>query len=199
MRNVFAYASACTLCAIAAGAAVADYPTKPIRVIVPYSAGGSTDTVARIVVPRLSQRLGQQVVIDNRTGAGTLIGTEIAVRSTPDGYTILMATPPLAVNPGLYPKVPYVLERDFTAVGNIASSTNLLTVHPLVPANSTSELIALLKKNPASTTTARAGLAERGTSRPRSSKAWRASTPCTCRTKAARLRWWTSSAGVCRS
>ena len=148
MRDVLTYLGACAFFALAVNAAAADYPTKPIRVIVPYSAGGSTDTVARVVAPRLSQRLGQQVVIDNRTGAGTLIGTEIAVRSTPDGYTILMATPPLAVNPGLYPKVPYVLERDFTAVGNIASSTNLLTVHPSVPANSTSELIALLKKNP---------------------------------------------------
>jgi tripartite-type tricarboxylate transporter receptor subunit TctC len=148
MRNVLTYLGACAFFAMAAHVAAADYPTKPIRVIVPYSAGGSTDTVARIVAPRLSQRLGQQVVLDNRTGAGTLIGTEIAVRSTPDGYTILMATPPLAVNPGLYPKVPYSLARDFTAVGNIASSTNLLTVHPSVPANSTSELIALLKKNP---------------------------------------------------
>ena len=148
MRNALTYVGACAFFAIAAHVAAADYPTKPIRVIVPYSAGGSTDTVARVFAPRLSQRLGQQVVIDNRTGAGTLIGTEIAVRSTPDGYTILMATPPLAVNPGLYPKVPYSLERDFTAVGNIASSTNLLTVHPSVPANSTSELIALLKKNP---------------------------------------------------
>src|SRR5688572_11743606 len=133
---------------VAAHAAAADYPARPIRVIVPYAAGGSTDTVARIVMPRLSQRLGQQVIIDNRTGAGTLIGTEIAARSTPDGYTLLMATPPLAVNPGLYAKVPYVLERDFTAVGNVAASTNLLTVHPSMPANTTSELIALLKKQP---------------------------------------------------
>ena len=133
---------------VVAHAAAADYPARPIRVIVPYAAGGSTDTVARVVAPRLSQRLGQQVIIDNRTGAGTLIGTEIAARSTPDGYTLLMATPPLAVNPGLYTKVPYVLERDFTAVGNIASSTNLLTVHPSMPANTTSELIALLKKQP---------------------------------------------------
>lgn len=137
--------------AMAVGAAVAsaaDYPTRPLRVIVPYAAGGSTDTVARVVAPRLSQRLGQQVIIDNRTGAGTLIGTEIAARSTPDGYTLLMATPPLAVNPGLYSKVPYVLERDFAPIGNLASSTNLLAVHPSMPANTTSELIALLKKAP---------------------------------------------------
>jgi tripartite-type tricarboxylate transporter receptor subunit TctC len=126
----------------------ADYPNRPIRIIVPYSAGGSTDTLTRSIAPRLSQRLGQQVIVDNRVGGGTIVGTEIAMRSTPDGYTVFMATPPLTVNPGLYAKVPYVLERDFAAVGNVASSTNLLAVHPAVPAQSTSELIALLKKNP---------------------------------------------------
>jgi tripartite-type tricarboxylate transporter receptor subunit TctC len=133
---------------IAAPAVAAEYPLRPIRIIVPYAAGGSTDTVARIIAPRLSQRLGQQVVVDNRTGAGTIVGTEIAAHSTPDGYTVLMATPPLVVNPSLYSRVPYVLERDFVAVGNVASSTNLLTVHPSVAANTTAELIGLLKKNP---------------------------------------------------
>jgi tripartite-type tricarboxylate transporter receptor subunit TctC len=116
--------------------------------VVPYSAGGSTDTVARIVGQRLSERLGQQVVVDNRTGAGTLIGTEIVARSAPDGYTLLMATPPLAVNPSLYSKVPYVLDRDFSAVSNVAASSNLLAVHPALPAATTRELIALLKANP---------------------------------------------------
>ena len=124
------------------------YPQRPIRLIVPYSAGGSTDTVARITGARLSERLGQQVVIDNRTGAGTLIGTDIARQATADGYVLLMATPPLAVNPSLYPKVPYVLERDFVAVTNVAGSTNLLVVHPSVAANSVTELVGLLKAAP---------------------------------------------------
>jgi tripartite-type tricarboxylate transporter receptor subunit TctC len=115
---------------------------------VPYAAGGSTDTVARIVSLQLGQRLGQQVVIDNRTGAGTLIGTEIASQAVPDGYTLLMATPPLAVNPALYGKVPYDLDRDFAAVTNVAGSSNLLVVHPTVPAQSVRELVALLKANP---------------------------------------------------
>jgi tripartite-type tricarboxylate transporter receptor subunit TctC len=136
---------AAALCVSTASAA---YPERPVRLVVPYSAGGSTDTVARLVAARLSERLGQQVVVDNRTGAGTLIGTEIVARSTPDGYTLLMATPPLAVNPSLYAKVPYVLARDFTAVGNIAASSNLLVVHPSVPAKTTRELIDLLKNNP---------------------------------------------------
>lgn len=128
--------------------AAAAYPERPVRLVVPYSAGGSTDTVARLIGARLTERLGQQFVIDNRTGAGTLIGTEIVARAAPDGHTLLMATPPLAVNPSLYDKVPYVLERDFTAVTNVAASSNLLVVHPSVAASSTRELIALLKANP---------------------------------------------------
>ena len=126
----------------------AEYPQRPVRLVVPYSAGGSTDTVARITGARLSERLGQQVVVDNRTGAGTIIGTEIVKNATADGHVLLMATPPLAVNPSLYAKVPYVLERDFVAITNVAASSNLLVVHPSMPANSVKELIALLKANP---------------------------------------------------
>jgi tripartite-type tricarboxylate transporter receptor subunit TctC len=136
------------MCAAAAHAAVIDYPAKPIRLVVPYAAGGSTDTVARIVGQQLGERFGQQVVIDNRTGAGTLIGTEIVAQAVPDGYTLLMATPPLAVNPSLYPKVPYDLRRDFAAVTNIAGSSNLLVVHPSVAAQSLNALINLLKSAP---------------------------------------------------
>lgn len=134
--------------ALAALSAAAAYPERPVRLVVPYSAGGSTDTVARLVGARLTERLGQQFVVDNRTGAGTIIGTEIVARSAPDGYTLLMATPPLAVNPSLHEKVPYVLERDFAAVTNVAASSNLLVVHPSVPATTTRDLVALLKSNP---------------------------------------------------
>jgi tripartite-type tricarboxylate transporter receptor subunit TctC len=115
---------------------------------VPYAAGGSTDTLARLVGAQLGERLGQQVVVDNRTGAGTIIGTDIVAQALPDGYTLLMATPPLAVNPALYPKVPYDLDRDFAAVMNVASSSNLLVVHPGVPAQSVRELVSLLKASP---------------------------------------------------
>ncbi|MBI3044229.1 MAG: tripartite tricarboxylate transporter substrate binding protein [Betaproteobacteria bacterium] len=132
---------------LAASSAAAAYPERPVRLIVPYSAGGSTDTVARLVGARLTERLGQQFVADNRLGGGTVIGTEIAARATPDGYTLFMATPPLVVNPSLR-KVPYDLNRDFTAVTNVAASSNLLVVHPSVPAAGTRELIALLKGNP---------------------------------------------------
>lgn len=147
MRSSWLPALCCA--ALVGGAASAQpYPQRPIRLVVPYSAGGSTDAVARIVGQRLSERLGQQVVMDNRTGAGTLIGTGIVAQSAPDGYTLLMATPPLAINPALYPKVPYVLERDFAPVINIAASSNVLVVHPSLPAHSVRKLIALLKANP---------------------------------------------------
>lgn len=148
MHNSFKAVIASIVLAMSANALAAEYPSRPIRVVVPYSPGGSTDTVARLMATRLAERLGQQVIVDNRTGAGTIIGTEIAARATPDGYTLLMATPPLVVNPALRDKVPYSLERDFTAIGNVAASSNLLAVHPSVPAQSTSELIALLKKQP---------------------------------------------------
>lgn len=146
--------------AVAADSAA--YPQRPIRLVVPYSAGGSTDTVARITGARLSEHLGQQVVVDNRTGAGTLIGTEIVKDATPDGYVLLMATPPLAVNPSLYAKVSYVLDRDFVAITNIAASSNLLVVHPSVAATSVRELIALLKANPGKYTYGSSGVGGAG-------------------------------------
>jgi tripartite-type tricarboxylate transporter receptor subunit TctC len=134
------------------------YPQRPVRLVVPYSAGGSSDAVARITAARLSERLGQQVVIDNRTGAGTLIGTEIVKDATPDGHVLLLATPPLAVNPSLYEKVSYAVERDFMAITNIAGSSNLLVVHPSVAATSVRELIALLKANPGKYTYGSSGI-----------------------------------------
>ena len=145
-----------------ASTALAQWPERPVRLIVPYSAGGSTDLVARLVGARLSERLGQQFVLDNRTGAGTLIGTEIAARATPDGYTLLMATPPLVVNPSLRSKVPYDLARDFIAITNVAGSSNLLAVHPSVPATTTKELIALLKAHPGKYTYGSSGVGGAG-------------------------------------
>lgn len=149
------------LLVLLSGTALANYPERPLRVIVPYVAGGSTDTTTRIVGARLSERLGQQVVVDNRSGGGTLIGTGIAARATPDGYTLLMATPPFVVNPSLREKVPYAL-GDFEAITNISASSNLLIVHPSVPARSVPELIALLKANPGKYTYGSSGVAGAG-------------------------------------
>jgi tripartite-type tricarboxylate transporter receptor subunit TctC len=147
-RRAAGAALAVTAAIAAAQSAAQTWPSKPLRLVVPYAAGGSTDTLARIVGAQLGERLGQQVVVDNRTGAGTIIGTEIVAQAPPDGYTLLMATPPLAVNPSLHPKVPYDLDRDFAAVMNVAGSSNLLVIHPGVPAQSVRELAALLKASP---------------------------------------------------
>jgi len=136
---------------ILAGAGLAlaqDYPARPLRLVVPYAAGGSTDVLARMVGQKLTAGFAQPVVIDNRTGAGTLIATEIVARAAPDGYTLLMATPPLAVAPALYEKLPFDVARDFAAVTNIAATSNVLVVHPAVPAQTVKELVALATANP---------------------------------------------------
>lgn len=125
-----------------------NYPTRPVRLLVPYAAGGSTDVLARMVGQKLAEVLGQPVVIDNRTGAGTLIATEIVARAAPDGYTLLMATPPLVVADALYQKVPFDAARDFAAITNIAATSNVLVVHPSLPAQSARELISLAKAQP---------------------------------------------------
>jgi tripartite-type tricarboxylate transporter receptor subunit TctC len=122
-----------------------DYPARPLRVVVPYAAGGSTDVLARIIGQKLTVALGQPVVIDNRTGAGTIIATEIVARAAADGYTLLKAPPPLTVAPALYAKLPFDAEQDFAPVTNIAATSNVLVVHPAVPAQSVRELIALAK------------------------------------------------------
>ena len=125
-----------------------DFPTRPLRVVVPYAAGGSTDVLARMIGQKLTAALGQPVVIDNRTGAGTLIATELVAHAAPDGYTLLMATPPLAVAPALYAKLPFDVARDFATITNIAATSNVLVVHPSVPAQTVRELIALAKASP---------------------------------------------------
>ncbi|MGE5523453.1 MAG: tripartite tricarboxylate transporter substrate binding protein [Rhodospirillaceae bacterium] len=128
-----------------AHASAQHYPSKPIRFIVPYPAGGGVDMLARVVAPRLSERLGQQVVIDNRGGAGGNIGTELAARAVPDGYTLMMGAAALAINVTLYPKLPFDPVRDFAPVSLLASTPNLVAVHPSVPARSITELIHMAR------------------------------------------------------
>jgi tripartite-type tricarboxylate transporter receptor subunit TctC len=124
------------------------YPVKPIRVIVPTGAGGSVDTLARLVGQKMSASLGQQVVVENRSGAGGVIGTEIAARSAPDGYTLLMAYGSHVVNPTLVPKLPYDTVKDFLPITQVAVQPLLVNVHPSLPVKSTKELIALAKARP---------------------------------------------------
>ena len=134
--------------AVGFNARAEDYPARPLRVVVPYAAGGSTDVLARMIGQKLTAVLGQPVVIDNRTGAGTLIATELVAHAAPDGYTLLMATPPLAVAPALYQKLPFDVARDFATVTNIAATSNVLVVHPSVPAQTAREFIALARASP---------------------------------------------------
>ena len=123
------------------------YPNKPVRLIVPYTSG-NTDTTARIFGQKLGERLGQQVVIDNRPGAGANIGAEIAARAAPDGYVLFYASLSHVINASLYRKLGYDLVKDFAPIALLISSPYILTVHPSVPAQSVKELIALAKARP---------------------------------------------------
>ena len=125
--------------------AAQSYPTKPVRLIVPFAPGGGTDIMARTLGQKLTESWGQQVVVDNRGGAGTIIGTELAVKSPPDGYTVMLANIALALNPGLHSKLPYDALKDLTPVILIASQPNALAANPSLPANSVKELVALAK------------------------------------------------------
>jgi tripartite-type tricarboxylate transporter receptor subunit TctC len=125
-----------------------DYPVKPVKVIVAQAAGGASDVLVRLIAQRLAESLGQQVVIDNRPGAGANIGAEIAAHSPADGYTIFVASLPHAIAPGLYRNLAYDLLKDFTPVGLAAEEQFCLVVHPSLPAHDVGEFVAFLKKHP---------------------------------------------------
>jgi tripartite-type tricarboxylate transporter receptor subunit TctC len=133
-----------------AGAVLAqDYPAKPVRLIVPFAAGGGNDTVARVIAQQLSSSLRQQVVVENRPGAGGIVGAEAAARSAPDGYTLFLGgVGSLAVNPNLVRKLSYDPVRDFAPVALIASAPSVLVVHPAVPANTIAEFHTYARANP---------------------------------------------------
>lgn len=124
------------------------YPVRPIRFIVPYAVGGNGDIVSRIVGQRLTESLGQQIVVDNRAGAGGNVGAEAAAHAAPDGYTIVLGTNTHAINMSLYAKVSYDLVRDFAPISLVSSAPLVLMVHPSVPARSAKELVALAKASP---------------------------------------------------
>ena len=138
------------ICGVCAAAEKADvYPTRPIRLVDGFAAGGSSDYLARAVAPRLSERLGQTVIVENRPGGGGNIGTESVARATADGYTLLIgATTSLASSRSLYPKLGYDLLKDFAFVSSVGTSANLWVAHPSLPVRSMQELIALARKKP---------------------------------------------------
>jgi tripartite-type tricarboxylate transporter receptor subunit TctC len=130
-------------------ATTADYPQKPIRLIVPFAAGGGNDAVARTIAQRLSAGLGQQVVVDNRAGAGGIVGAELAAKSAPDGYTLFLGgVGSHAINPGVHRNLPYDPVRDFAPISLIASAPLILVVQPSLPTNSVEEFVALAKAKP---------------------------------------------------
>ena len=155
--------SAFLLCCVAAASAVAQqYPSRPVRIVSIFPPGGGNDTLCRIVAPRLSERLGQPVVVDNRAGANGIVGTEVAARAAPDGYTITLIPSGHAVNATLYKKLPYDSIRDFTAITLVATSPLVLAGHPSLPAKNVKELIALAKSRPGQLTYVSSGVGSSG-------------------------------------
>jgi tripartite-type tricarboxylate transporter receptor subunit TctC len=141
--------TACVLAVATTGAVAQDYPNRPITLVVPFPPGGGNDALARAAAERMSKSLGQQVVVDNRGGAGGIIATRAAAKAPPDGYTILLTyTGTLAINPTLYPNVGYDPRKDFAPIGTIGALSSVLVVHPTLPVHSVAELIAFAKAEP---------------------------------------------------
>jgi len=140
--------SLAALLALSAGAVAQGYPAKPVRMIVPFVPGGNTDIIARIVAPEMSKAFGQQLVIENRGGAGSTIGTELAAKSPPDGYTLLMVSAAHVINPAMIRKLPYDSIRDFATITIVADVPTAFAVHPQLPVKNVKEFIALAKARP---------------------------------------------------
>ena len=147
-----------TIGSVALAAFAQEYPTKPIRLIVAYTPGGGSDLLGRVVAKKLGEALGQQVIVENRPGAGGNIGTEVMAKAAPDGYTLGIVPSTHAIAPNLYARLPFDPIKDFTFITLVASGPNILICHPSVPATSVKELIALAKRRPGELTFASAGV-----------------------------------------
>ena len=160
MPTIFArLIAAAALCLAFAGGALADdYPNRPIRLIIPFPPGGSNDVVGRLIAKVLSEKIGQQVFVDNRGGAGSIIGTEALSKATPDGYTLGIVSIAFAVNPALHNPLPYDPVKSFEPVSILATGPNVLVVNPELPVKSVKELIALAKQKPGELNYASAGI-----------------------------------------
>lgn len=156
-KHQFLLAFLCFACHAASGVAQ-DYPARPIRFVVPFPASGGGDIIIRALSQKLGERLGQAVVVDNRSGAGGNVGTELVARAAPDGYTLVMANvSPMAINVSIYKYLPYNPLTDFTPISLVASFPNMLVVHPSLPARSIRELIRLARARPGQLTFASSG------------------------------------------
>jgi tripartite-type tricarboxylate transporter receptor subunit TctC len=145
-------------CTLAPAAAQSDYPARPVRIVVPSSPGGGTDILARVLADHLSRSMGGQFFVENRPGAGQMIGIESVARAAPDGHTLLMAASTLAINPAMYRKVSYDALKDFAPITQVAGLPNVVLVHPSLPVQSLADLIALAKEKPGHLTYASAGI-----------------------------------------
>jgi tripartite-type tricarboxylate transporter receptor subunit TctC len=134
--------------AVAPGGHAQQYPAKPLRYISPYPAGGGNDTLLRILADKVGEQIGQRVIVDNRPGANTIVGTEVMVKSPPDGYTFLLIPNTFATNPAFYPKLPYDTAKDFAPVAEVAQSPQMIVAHPSFPAKNLKELLAIAKAKP---------------------------------------------------
>jgi tripartite-type tricarboxylate transporter receptor subunit TctC len=159
MKVLFSVGVAVMVAMLQSAAWAADYPARPIRMIVPYAPGGASDFFARIVAERLSAAWGQQVVVDNRAGAGGNIGSDIVAKANPDGYTMLLGTSGSnAVNPSLYSKMPYDAKRDLALIAMVASTANILVVRSAHPAKSVQDIIRMAKAKPGKVTYGSSGV-----------------------------------------
>jgi len=147
-RAILVAALAASALGLSQVSAAQGYPSKPIRIVSGFAPGGGIDIMARVLTPKLVEALGQQVLIESRPGGGTNIAMEYVVKSPPDGYTLLMNTPPVAINMSLYKKLPFDTTRDLAPITVFSQTPNLLVVHPSVPARSVKELIALARAQP---------------------------------------------------
>ena len=154
--RLWAVATVTALCALQASAQ--EFPARAIRIVVPSSPGGGTDILARQIATRLTERWGQQVVVDNRPGAGQMIGLELVAKAPADGYTLVVTATPLAINTVLFKKVPYDPIRDFAPVTQIAAMPNLLVSHPSLPARTVAQVITLAKARPGELTYSSSGI-----------------------------------------
>jgi tripartite-type tricarboxylate transporter receptor subunit TctC len=148
MNSSYGVAALLSLLCANLHAADGTFPTKPVRIVVPFAPGGGTDLIARTLGQKLSAAWNQQVLVDNRPGGGTVIGSDIVAKSAPDGHTMLLTANPHTTNPALHAKLPYDTVRDFAGITQIASAPMIVTVHPALPARSMRDLIALAKQRP---------------------------------------------------
>lgn len=156
---ILVVASLCAAGLVALDAAAQSYPTRAVRIIVPFAPGGGSDIFGRTLATRLSDAFGQQVLVDNRPGGNTMIGAELAARAAPDGYTLFLSTNgTVAINPSLYRKLPYDAVKDFAPVSLIGVGPNVLVVHPSLPVKSVKDLIALAKAHPGKLSYASSGV-----------------------------------------